>query len=277
MRLRVGYGNNVYKVIDGSHCKTSLDGRALTEKDSRVTVKYKGKNVTLSINVGTQVEKKKVTLVGATFADGEKSKELEVGTHFLNTVKLQEGKTFTRFVGMHGETLSEFTPVSEYAMTVKAEYEEDSEGEKVTLDDCVSYMYGLLDGRYMDKTGGSGHEIVFEFKNPLTVDRLLMYPWVGSIKSQPLRTYSSIRSFTVSVSDDGENWREVYVCEYDPACEDETVYDNNDDGAGGTVMLINAYFDAVNTKYLKITEKVRNIYSTGGNCGMSELEIFYHA
>lgn len=274
MQLRVSYGNNVFKVIDGSECKTSLDGRELTDKDVRVMVKYKGLSVAVGLNVGKEVEKKKVTLVGATFADGSKSKELEIGTHFLTDVKLQENKTFKRFVGKHGETLSKFTPVDDYAMTVKAEYEEDTDGEIITVDDCEEYAANLLDGRYMDKSGAGSHDIVFKFKENHTLDKLIIYPWVGSVKNLPRRTYSSIKSFTLSVSDDGENWREIYVCEYDPCCEDESVYDYNDDGAGGNPVLLKAYFDAVTTKYFRITEDVRNIYGTGGSCGMSEVEIF---
>ena len=114
------YGENVKRELKPEEYTIDLAGKVLTEEDEEVVITYKNKTVKFPITVRHFY--RKVTLIGATFADGSSTKELDQGKPLPSTIVINGGRTLDHWVDMYGESYTEYT-VGEGDITLTAVFE----------------------------------------------------------------------------------------------------------------------------------------------------------
>ncbi|MCH5162322.1 MAG: discoidin domain-containing protein [Clostridiales bacterium] len=219
------YGENVKRTLKPDEYSVNLKDKVLTEEDKEVVVTFKKKSAKYSITVKRFF--RKVTLVGATFANGSSTMEVEQGKPLPSGITMNRGKVFDHWIDIYGEQYTEYV-VSDSDVTLKAVYKDDSTLEKINLalnkmctvseiDEREAPYFpvkNLTDGiksngtnnSWVSKSHSSATDPVWvevDLGNVIAVNEVVLYPRNGDGVYFPIDYY-------IEISVDGEEYTKVF-------------------------------------------------------------------
>ena len=252
----------------------------LAEGDNKVYVIYQNKQVSFDIKVQRYVQK--VTLNGATFADGTAVADLDRGALIPTDIKSDNGKVIEYFLDgrgakyIPGESIVPgydvtLTPIyvgeslsDNYALGAKVDVSStDHGGKKNNLVDGVHGGNSDIDERWSSKSNDDA--------NVSEADREWVMIDLGEVKSvSAVALYPRIfggyfpEAYEILVSCDGDSWQTVVTVSHDEYA-----------ASGGTMSRWN-FFEATDAQYVKIvaTKLTNDNAGWGYIFQLSEVEVY---
>ncbi|MCH5351655.1 MAG: discoidin domain-containing protein [Clostridiales bacterium] len=270
------YGENVKRTLKPEEYKVNLEDKELTEEDTEVVITYKNKSVKYPITVKRFF--RKVTLVGATFADGSSTKEVEQGKQLPSGITMNRGKTLDYWIDMYGEKYTDYT-VGDSDITLKAVYTDAGTVDKVNLalrkpvtsNEKGFNPSGFGIGNITDGVksgynawGSDAHSsasnfvwVEIDLEGVNAVNEVVLYPRAADGVYFPI-------DYFIEVSSDGENYTKVFEMTGDklsPQNDNRPRY---------------CFFNGINTRYIRVT--ATTLTNGGGGqyyCDYGEIEVYY--
>ena len=252
----------------------------LAEGDNKVYVVYQNKQVSFDIKVQRYVQR--VSLAGASFADGSKVMELDRGSLIPASITADNGKAIQYLRDQYGNEyiLGESAvpsinvtlyPVYEGVVfsdnyAFGAEVKVSSTNHGGNKNNLVDGSHGLNGGSDIRWSSDSNDEA-----SPAEADREWVQINLGEIKSiSTVALYPRIyggyfpEAYEILVSTDGEKWTTVVTVEYDELAS-----------KGSTLARWN-YFDSIDAQYVKVvaTKMTDDNAAWGYIFQLAEIEIY---
>lgn len=267
------YGENVKRELKPDEYTINLKDKELTEDDKEVVITHKNKSVKFPITVKHFY--RKVTLIGATFADGSSTKEVEQGKPLPSSIVFHGGRTFDHWVDIYGERYTEYI-VSENDVALSAVYEGmNMHAENLARGkSATASEEGFNPGQFGIGNMTDGNKSMYNAWGSDPHSSQTDVVWV-QIDLDAVKAINEVElhprgdgayfptDYYIEVSTDGEHYTKVFEMQGDPQ------------SSRNTSTVRHCFFDDISARYVRIT----STKMTNGGGGLyyvdyGEIEIY---